>query len=206
MTDKYQEWLKIHNELIDEIWEAAPESEASFKEYFMNQLNKAVSASERKKTEAVVDAVFQIEDESLRAEVLNEMLVIKEHCKHQEITRELQNIGHPSSVKYIDLMLKDGFEHLAYNGSESDVIAKWFSHALKSIGTEDAIAVIAKYSQSNDKGMKWSNTTGHLVKVVKLPIEVIHDSNKEEKEVYSRIQAGNSVPDNRTRVFSCQGR
>lgn len=31
--------------------------------------------------------------------------------------------------------------------------------------------------------LKWSNATGHLVKVVKLPIEVIHDS-KEEKAVY----------------------
>ena len=37
MTDKYQEWLKIHNELIDEIWEAAPESEASFKEYLFDE-------------------------------------------------------------------------------------------------------------------------------------------------------------------------
>ena len=31
--------------------------------------------------------------------------------------------------------------------------------------------------------LKWSIATGHLVKVVKLPIEVIHDS-KEEKAVY----------------------
>ena len=120
----------------------------------MNQFNKAVSASERDKTEAVIDAAFQIENVLIRTEVLNEMLVIKEHCKHQEITRELQNIGHPSSVEYIDMVLKDGFEHLAYNGSESDVIAKWFSHALKSIGTEDTVAIIAKYSQSNDKGIR----------------------------------------------------
>lgn len=33
--------------------------------------------------------------------------------------------------------------------------------------------------------MKWSNPTGHLVKVVKLPIEVIYDKCQKEKEIYA---------------------
>jgi len=90
-------------------------------------------------------------------------------------------------------------EDLVSNTSSNLKFTRYYSSALGFDSPSNTLG--AKW-----RHMKWSNTTGHLVKVVKLPIEVIHDSNKEEKEVYSRIQAGNSVPDNRTRVFSCQGR
>jgi hypothetical protein len=48
----------------------------------------------------------------------------------------------PSGVVFIQAVLSGGFAHLAYNFSDSAVIAKWFSHALFAIGTDEAIAVI----------------------------------------------------------------
>mgnify|MGYP000135565611 CR=1 FL=1 len=97
---------------------------------------------------------FKLEIELIQIAALNELLVIKEHQRHQEITKSLQNFAHPSSVDYIKTVLEGSFDHLDYNCSDSDVIAKWFSHALSRIGTEDAIDIIKKYANSSDEGIK----------------------------------------------------
>jgi hypothetical protein len=100
-----------------------------------------------------IDAALALENKVARVEALNQLLVIKQHRRHQEITKALQTLAHPSSVKYIHEVLSGGFAHLAYSCCDSDVIAKWFSHALFAIGTEEAIEMIKKFAESSDAGI-----------------------------------------------------
>jgi len=84
----------------------------------------------------------------IKAAALNQLLLTPGHELHQEVTREIQHLAHPSSVQAIRRVFEHGFAMFEYTCSEDGVIAKWFSHALASIGTPDAIDAIKQLSKS----------------------------------------------------------
>jgi hypothetical protein len=86
--------------------------------------------------------------------ILNELLINPNHRSHQFITKTIQEIKSPSSIPFIRHALKSNFDYLNYTGSDSAAIAKWFSWALYSIGTMDAIELMKEYSNSSDDGIK----------------------------------------------------
>jgi len=85
---------------------------------------------------------------------LNILLLEPNHRNHQLITKTIQDLGNPKSVPFIKKALETNFDYLAYTCSDSDVIAKWFSWALFSIGTANAINVIKEYTKSEDYGIR----------------------------------------------------
>lgn len=90
-------------------------------------------------------------DPEVRADILNNLLLMPGHKLHQEVSREIQSLRAPSSVPYIRRVLAGGFDMFEYTCSEPGVIAKWFSHALANIGTPEAIAVIEEFAGSKDR-------------------------------------------------------
>ena len=122
-------------------------------ESFIDRVKIAIRSGDREKIDDVVSEVYVLDEGMHQLKVLNNLLILKGHYDHQPITKAIQDYGHPSSIGYIETVIENGFEHLEYSGSESDSIAKWFSHALSSIGTKEAIALIAKYSKSTDPGI-----------------------------------------------------
>jgi len=99
------------------------------------------------------DMTCAIVDPSVRADTLNQLLVMRGHELHQEVTREIQLGRYPSSVPFIRQMLESRFAILDYHYSEQQVIAKWFSHALADINTPEAIQMIDEFSESEDPGI-----------------------------------------------------
>jgi hypothetical protein len=91
-----------------------------------------------------------IDDPEVRADVLNQLLVMPGHKHHQAVTMEIQQLRSPLSVPYIRQILAEGFQMFQYTCSEVGVIAKWFSHALASINTAESIAVIEEYAHANN--------------------------------------------------------
>ncbi|UEG55142.1 hypothetical protein LLH06_09225 [Mucilaginibacter daejeonensis] len=87
-------------------------------------------------------------------DILNKLLSHPYHHKHQEIAKHIQLLKSPTSVEYIDKVLETNFDFLEYTAAESEAIAKWFSWALYSIGTKDAIDVMKKYANVMDEGIK----------------------------------------------------
>lgn len=85
---------------------------------------------------------------------LNILLLDPNHRNHQLITKTIQDLGNPKSVPFIKKVLETNFDYLEYTCSDSDVIAKWFSWALFSIGTDSAINVIKEYARSEDNGIR----------------------------------------------------
>ena len=120
---------------IDFVKNYIKEALASKSEYFNSS---AVVLYERFQVKALLENEF------------NQFLVNPYHDRHQELLLGLQSKRFESSVAYIDRALTKGFE-LFNVDSEDAVVAKWYSHALGSIGTEEAMAILKKHSHSENE-------------------------------------------------------
>ncbi len=154
MSDQYQEWYEKHRNAVEAFWPDSGVPDERKVEHLIDSLSAAYADEDKELIDVIVDAVYEIKNETIQIEALNELLISQAHQKHQEITKSIQDFAHPSSVRYINLVLEAGFEHLEYTCSESDVIAKWFSHALSRIDTVEALDTIKKYTNSTDEGVK----------------------------------------------------
>ena len=128
----------------------AIQSSARLKLYFqmkprdiLDKILIAIAESDREAWDALFDVTCAIEDSEMKADVLNNLLVMPGHELHQQVAMEIQGLKSPSSVPYIRSVLANGFDYLAYTCSEDGTIAKWFSHALAEIGTPVQAALTA---------------------------------------------------------------
>ncbi|WP_347006580.1 hypothetical protein [Acinetobacter dispersus] len=136
---------------VDAFWGSVNIADENKLTYLMEMFDRGVQHSDADMLEFVADLAFKIENQVVRVSALNQLLLLDGHYQHQMITKELQNIAHPSSVVIIAKILEQGFKRFEYTASGDGVIAKWFSHALADIGTEEAIALIRHYAQSENK-------------------------------------------------------
>lgn len=143
-------WSERHEEALRLFWEQSRVELSQRKEFVLTELHKAITDGDEDRVNLLVDLMLQSDDDD-KIDVLNEMLLIKGHRRHQEIVREIQIIAKPSSAPYLRRALEDGIDHMIeYNGSGSGVVAKWFSHALFDIGTPDAIETLRVFSTHPD--------------------------------------------------------
>ena len=123
-------------------------TESTIKGFIVGEIVSAIEQDDWFLQNSLLELAYSIGNPELKADILNNLLLSPGHEFHQEITREIQSLGHPSSVSCIEKILSDGFALFEYTSSEDGVIAKWFSHALADIGTQEAIQVIEKFTQS----------------------------------------------------------
>jgi hypothetical protein len=146
-------------------WQNAEITTESFKEQFPIDLNYAVDfiiseiykilkSNKKGELNNLIQLINFCENKAPLTYILNELLIEPNHKSHQFIAKLIQENKSPSSIPYIKAALESRFSYLQYTCSESEVIAKWFSHALASIGTEEAINCIKKFAQSSDEGIK----------------------------------------------------
>lgn len=119
----------------------------------LNKIVNAIDSNDEELAESLIIDVYSINDKNLKLGILNELLITPGHWQHQEITREIQDIANPKSIPYIKKILETNFNFLEYTCSEPEVIAKWFSWALFSIGTQEAIEIIIEFTDSVNEGI-----------------------------------------------------
>lgn len=122
--------------------------------YIISEVEKAIPTSNTSEIEYAVTLILLSGKHSELIDLLHKLLLNPNHYSHQAIVKSLQDLKNPKSIPFIEKVLKTNFDYLAYTASDSDAIAKWFSWALASIGTDEAIEVIRKYSNSQDQGIK----------------------------------------------------
>jgi hypothetical protein len=146
-------------------WQNAEITTESFKEQFpidlqtnldfiIFEIKKALKLNDKEALDHLVQLIYFCENKAPFTDILNELLVHPNHRSHQVATKLIQEIKSPSSIPFIKKVLETGFDYLDYTCSEPEVIAKWFSHTLASIGTEEAINCIKKFAHSSDEGIK----------------------------------------------------
>ncbi|MEZ4384739.1 MAG: hypothetical protein R3A79_25645 [Nannocystaceae bacterium] len=86
-------------------------------------------------------------------DLLGRLVVSTGHRQHQHCVMALQTLRDPRALPYLRDALAMGFAYLEYTCSESQAIAKWFSHALAAIGGDEAIALLRTYAASEDPGI-----------------------------------------------------
>jgi hypothetical protein len=120
------------------------------KKYVIDALKNAKTTQ----LDATIDLMYLSGIDEQFVDILNELLLNPHHHRHQFVVKCIQNIKHMNSVPFLKKALATGFDSLAYTGSESAVIAKWFSWALFAIGTQEAKAVLAEFAESADAGIQ----------------------------------------------------
>lgn len=122
--------------------------------FIKEEIQQALQKKKPSYIDLCIHLLYLSDDITRFVDELNEVLISPYHTSHQEICMSIQKIGHPSSIPYIKSILQGGFEHLAYTCSEDAAIAKWFSWALFSIGTPEAIQVIEEFTHSENMAIR----------------------------------------------------
>lgn len=125
--------------------------------YLIDLFNTAIQEDDEDKAGLLIGVVFWLDNQSIKVAALNEFLLLDGHFSHQMIRKELQDIGHPSSVVIIVKILEQDFKRFEYTASDDGVIAKWFSHALDDIGTDEAFELLRKYANIENRGNRQWN-------------------------------------------------
>lgn len=117
----------------------------------ITSLQEAIANRDEHGFEDLLNALHE-SDPKHQVEVLNLILLNRDHKHHQQIVRQIQDLADPSSVPYLRRTLEDGIDYMdEYNGcSGTGVVAKWLSHALFSIGTAEAIEVLRDFAKHPD--------------------------------------------------------
>jgi len=123
-------------------------------EFIREELKKAINSKDEDQIERAINLMWLHNDNKQFIDELNILLLDTNHTRHQEIAKTIQDLANPKSIPFIKKALESKFDYLQYTCSESDAIAKWFSWALFSIGTKEAINIIKEYTESDDEGIK----------------------------------------------------
>jgi len=157
MTDKERELIfevRTRHLTLVEFYRQFPVDIRKSKEYVVAEIKNAIEKKDIEELELAISLIWLSEPDKQFTDILNELLINRNHRSHQFVTKTIQDIKSPSSVPFIRQVLQSNFDFLEYTCSESDAIAKWFSWALYSIGTEEALEVMREYSKSEDEGIR----------------------------------------------------
>jgi hypothetical protein len=118
------------------------------------EMNNVIATSDPDEIQMTLGLIWLSGDIPKFVDILNELLINPNHRSHQVIAKNLQDDA-PSAttVPFVRKALESKFGYLEYTYSESNVIAKWFSWLLYSIGTAEAIDLMKEYSNSTDEGV-----------------------------------------------------
>lgn len=151
-TELRQRLDAYHNDLSTQ-YKLAGISEHTVKDYILGEMASAIQSRHWQAWYTLFAMACATVDQELKANILNNLLLMPGHELHQEITREIQSLGSPSSIPYIRQVLERRLDFLQYTNSEQRAIASWFSHALASIGTPESIELIKEFAKCDDVGI-----------------------------------------------------
>jgi hypothetical protein len=155
----------VHGQIsVEDFHTSFPIDVRKNKAFVISEITNALTSKANKDLDLYINLIWLSGNCSDFTLTLNELLLSTQHRHHQFVAKCIQGNRDPSSIPYIDKALAKGFKHLDYTCSEPQVITKWFSWALYSIGTTEAIAIIKKYAASNNEGIK-SEMTYRLSKM-----------------------------------------
>jgi hypothetical protein len=120
------------------------------KSAFKEKLQIAIQKQDNELLEEAIKLLWDFEPIAFVENEFNQLLLTPNHSQHQYLLKYLQVLRFESSVPYLDQALSQGFDYINYYSGDG-VVAKWFSHALMDIGTEEAIAVLKKHAESTNE-------------------------------------------------------
>ncbi|UOD32486.1 hypothetical protein INH39_13010 [Massilia violaceinigra] len=145
--------LEQHSHNPSKQYELAGITADGIKHYILSEMQIAIAEDDWEAGHVLIAMTVDVANQKLRADILNNLLIMPGLTLHQEVTRWIQDIGHPSSTPYIREMLERGYDALQYTAYSDEGITKWFSHALSCIDTPESIALIREFASSPNTGI-----------------------------------------------------
>lgn len=159
MTDQDKELLeKLERGIIsaDTLLENFSADIKSDTDFVKAAVIKAMTTGDQAEVDKTIQLIWLSGNISRYVDVLNKLLIHPHHSNHQLVARKLQTQApDPTTVPFVRKALESRFDYLAYTGSETDAIAKWFSWLLSAINTKEAMDLMKKYSSSGDEGIRY---------------------------------------------------
>jgi hypothetical protein len=117
--------------------------------FIRTEVEAAIQSADTDRIQMTIPLIWFSADIPNFVDLLNELLINPNHRSHQVIAKNLQDfVPSPTTVPFVRKALEAKFDYLEYTCSDLDVIAKWFSWLLFSIGTDEAINLMKEYSNS----------------------------------------------------------
>ena len=91
-------------------------TENTSKDFIVKEVEIGIERDDWYLQSAAFEMACSIGNPDAKADILNTLLLISGHSFHQEVAREIQLLGHPSSISIIDKVLSDGFGMFEYTG------------------------------------------------------------------------------------------
>lgn len=119
-------------------------------------LRQSAGTLGRDEIEALLALVGDLSEVDDGVTILNNLLLSKNHVRHEDIVRDLQAAADPSSIPSLVATIESDFGYLAWDEGKS--LARKCFWALGAIGTDDAWHLIGRYSDSEDPTIaQWAN-------------------------------------------------
>jgi hypothetical protein len=92
--------------------------------------------------------ILEKDDEFI--DIVHQLILESWHGQYENIAHELQRRSNKLSIPFLKLAMQKKYDFLESYGSGTRQFINQCGHALRSIGTEDALDVIKELSKSND--------------------------------------------------------
>jgi HEAT repeat protein len=153
MTDKLkQDILDFELQKItkDELLSRLPFSIENKSEELRRIINDVINSRIGSNVEYGLTLLWLLEDKNEYTDLLHSLIIEPWHSRYEDIIHSLQHRKDPTSVPIIKIAIQQKYDYLESYGTGTGQFISQCGHALKSIGTKEAIETIKDLADNSD--------------------------------------------------------
>ena len=124
------------------------------KEDFRKLFEQIIKKQNADELEYGLVILYTIEEENEWIDLIHKLILEPWHREYEELAHDLQRRKRPESIPILEEAIRKKFDYLESYGTGTRQFINQCGHALRSIGTEEAIMVIRELSESRDPILK----------------------------------------------------
>ena len=124
------------------------------KEDVENLLEQIIENQNPDELEYGLVILYATEKNNEMLDIIHKLILEPWHREYEELAHDLQRRKRPESIQFLKQAIKNKYEYLESYGTGTRQLINQCGHALKSIGTKEAINTIRELSKSEDPIIK----------------------------------------------------
>ena len=157
MSDKIKSIIKKYwnNEIDKEEFVRQVQFEIGIKkEDIKNLLEQIIENQNPDELEYGLVILYATEENNEMLDVIHKLILEPWHREYEELAHDIQRRKRPESIPFLKQAIQSKYDYLESYGTGTRQFINQCGHALKSIGTEEAINTIRELSKSEDPIIK----------------------------------------------------
>jgi len=124
------------------------------KEDVKNLLEQIIENQNPNELEYGLVILYAIEENNEMLDIIHKLMLEPWHKEYEELAHDLQRRKRPESIPFLKQAIQNKYEYLESYETGTRQLINQCGHALKSIGTDEAIRTIKELSKSEDPIIK----------------------------------------------------